>query len=470
MRCTRISVLALLATALAVAGMTAPALANTELVPGSRLVFPYLDIQSGRETFLLITNAGNLNAPVHMEFYAQTCAPTDRRLDLTPKDIAAVQVSKAVDIANFPAVSGSSYQQNIAGIGWADLDVRGSETIFIGQPWTACSNDLVGCPSVEYNGLMGTAVILDIGGDFAMAYPAAASQGSSGEGFLFTGGFPIGEIVRRNASGFATTWIGTYETYPDTLLVPAFFAEDLCSAPTPVPLRAFVSFVGPADAWRKEAPGSNVGGSTAVLVAVQNSIVYDGAEHTQSITFNAHHVNGRLCTVSTNSVAARTQYDITPGQYATSDETLGAKNQVGWMQLRNLAATPTSSTTGPNPNPAFSTTAGFDNSGRNRGMVGLLFEIQASDFCTGIPGCLSTDRMHTADAIRAWADAATQIDWPCFMTEYVTGVTPPTTAAGSAGNFSAPSCLATQGPVPPSWLGDHQQTVNGNFGVVRGQL
>jgi hypothetical protein len=470
MRSIRNIALVLLATALAVAGMTAPALANTELVPGSRLVFPYIDISSGRETFLLITNSGNFNAPVHVEFYAQTCAPTDRRVDLTAKDIAAIQVSKTVTQANFPAVSGSSFQQNIAGIGWADLDVRGHESVF-NVVYGACGPSLAGCPSVEYNGLMGTAVIIDIGGDFAFAYPAAASQGSSGEGFLTTtGGFPSGQIVSRDASALATRWFGTYETYPDTLLVPAFFAEDLCAAPVPVPLRAFVSFVGPADAWRKEAPGSNLGGTTAVLVNVQNSVAYDGAENTASITFSAHHVNGRLCTVSLESIRARSQYDITPGQYATSDETLGAKNQIGWMELKNLAPTPVSASTGPNPNPSFATAVGFDSSGRNRGMVGLLFEIQAGDFCTGIPGCAAADRLNTGDAIRAWADGASQIDWPCFSTEGTTGIRPPTTAAGSAGNTNAPTCLAGATPVAPSWLGDHQMTINGNLGVLRGQL
>jgi hypothetical protein len=457
----------LLATAV-VAGTVAPASANTELVPGSRLVYPYIDISSARETFLIITNSGGLYLPVHVEFYSQSCLRTDRRVDLTGKDIAALQVSTQVDQAALPAVANNQFQQNIAGIGWADVDVRY-------LPNCTTTSNLAGCSSVEYNGLMGTAVIIDIDQDWAFAYPAAASQGSAANGFSTTttiiGGnavtLPAGVIVTRNPSGFATAWTGTYETYPSTHMIPAFFAEDPCAAASPT-LKAFISLVGPADAWRKEGPGAPLGTST-LLVQLNNSSAYDGAENAISVNAEAHHVNGRLCTVFGNSIAPRTLYhdppgyasfDIIPGPFGTS------KNAVGWLELSNAITSPSSSTSAPAPNPSFTTTAGFDNSVRPRGLVGLIFEIQQGDFLSfgGTSG-----PVNTADVVRSWADPASAIDWPCFGTESL-GITspnggriPPTIVAG----FNAPTCESTGFPeVRPYWLCDHAQTVNGGQGVA----
>ena len=87
----RYLMLMLLATAV-VAWTVAPASANTELVPGSRLVYPYLDISTARETFLCVTNSGSHYVPLHVEFYSQSCVKTDQRFDLTGKDLACIQV------------------------------------------------------------------------------------------------------------------------------------------------------------------------------------------------------------------------------------------------------------------------------------------------------------------------------------------------------------------------------------------
>lgn len=467
MRVTRFVLLALLATAV-VAGTVAPAMANTELVPGSRLVFPYVDIQSGRETFLLLTNAGSNFTPVHIEFYSQSCLRTDRRIDLTGKDIAAVVVSTQVTTTNLPAVSGSVVAQNVAGIGWADVDARNP----IG---CASPSNLANCNSVEYNGLMGTAVVVDVTADWAFAYPAAASQGSSSSGFTTTsttiGGntvtVPTGTILTRDPSGFALTWTGAYETYPDTHLIPAFIAEDIC---TSTAFRAFISLVGPADAWRKEGPGAPLGTST-LLVQLNNSSAFDGAENAVSVNAEAHQVNGRLCDVFQGSTAARTAYHNPPG-YASFDIQNGpngtSTNAVGWLELSNNILVPLSSTTGPAPNINFTSTAGFDTSQRHRGMVGLVFEIQSNDGCLGLAGCTSGIRLFTADAVRSWADPASQFDWGCFNTSGGTGAgggIRPTIVNGSNQPTCAASALGGSGAVTPSWLGDHAQSLVGGKGV-----
>jgi len=466
MRVARYLMLMLLATAVMV-GTVAPVSANTELTPGSRLVFPYMDISSGRETFLMITNSGTLYVPLHVEFYSQSCLRTDRRIDLTSKDIAAIQVSTQTDTSALPGVAGNQFQQNVAGIGWVDVDVR----LPVG---CTSSSNLAGCQSVEYNGLMGVAVVIDIAQDWAFAYPAAASQGSAGAGFTttttFVGGdsvvVPSGVIVSRNPQGFATNWSGTYETYPSTHMIPAFFAEDACTAISPT-LKAFISLVGPADAWRKEGPGAPLGTGT-ILVQVNNSAPYDGDENANSVNAEAHHVNGRLCTVFGNQIAARTLYHDPPG-YASFDIIPGAfgtsKNAVGWLELSSSAAVPTASTNGPGPNPSFSTLLGFDNSTRPRGFVGILFEIQQGDFLSFTGGV--TGSVNTGDVVRSWADPASSIAWSCFGTESLNGRVPPTLSQG-AFNSNAPSCRDESPPfnaVPPTWICDHAQTVNGGQGV-----
>ncbi len=465
MKVARYLMLVLLATAV-VAGTVAPASANTEMVPGSRLVYPYLDISTGRETFMCITNSGSIHAPLHVEFYKQNCEKTDRRIDLTPKDLACIQVTTQVNQAFLAGVANNPAQQNIAGIGWADVDVR------LGTGCTTASN-LAGCPSVEYNGLMGMSIILDALEDWALAYPAAASQGSAMFGFTTTTEnvpvlgnqiVPAGVIVTRNPTGIATFWSGAYETYPSTHMIPAFFAEENCAAPFPVALRAFVSLVGPSDAWRKEGPGAELGTST-VLVNLPQSGAFDGNENAISVSVNAHHVNGRLCAVFQEQIATRNLYHDPPG-YASFDSVAGplgtSKNAVGWLELTNVAKSQFSTNSGPGPtNLSFTSVNGFDTSIRSRGIVGLIFEIQQDDFLS-VGG--ASNFVRTADVVRSWADPATQIDWGCFGTAGTGGRVPPTEQAG----FNAPTCDDVPGPpfnnfpaVSPNWLCNHAQTLFG---------
>lgn len=414
MKLLRSSLVGLLAATLAVSAIPKAVDANTELLPGSRLLFPYVDITTGRQTFLLLTNASTtLTAPTHLTFYAQNCNRNDQTVILTPLDIAAVSVNAALGSAAAlpatPAPSGSK-QTSSDGVGWVDVDVRDAL-------------NARNSPSYQLNALMGEAVIIDTVKDFAFAYPAAAAQGS-GQGATPTptstviGGntrtISAHQIVTRATAGdFASAWTGLYETYASRIFFPAFFAEDLCTATSPT-LTAFIAIAGPADGFRKEAPGSELNSSTGAVSTLVNIAgdVFDGEEHSQSVSGFAHHLNGRLCTTFP-TVKARTQYAASGGgSYATLDSTLGAVNAVGWMNLDNTQSTPV----GPNPgsatlpnNPDFTTGNGFDTSTRQRGLTGILFEIQAGDLVASVA-------VKTGDALRNWndPDQLSELNWPCF--------------------------------------------------------
>lgn len=444
----RSALLLLLAVSLAVVGTTSVALANTELVPGSRLVFPYIDISSGRDTFLLLTNTGTSTIRIHMEFYNQACEQKNNETTLTAKDIAAVVVSKAplitpLFLAGNPGSEFTTKQQQRAGIGWVDMDVREF----------TCQGNLRNCDSIQYNGIMGNAVVIDVTTDFAFAYPAAASQGSAHSG-------RFGTIVTHHLGGLAQHWEGTYETFPSSIFVPAFFAESSCAADAA--LQATVAIAGPADAWRKESPGEDLGTSTPLVDT--KTALYDGDENTGSPEATAHYINGRLCNVYTP--AFRGDYDQNPpGDYATVDFTFGQKNAIGWLEIDNIAfSRTTAAPTGFPNNPAFSDANGFDDSQRPRGLVGILFQVEAEELTIGNPA--TTGQVHISDAIRLWSDPASQIDYPCFGTEgpNFAGLSPPTVATGASGFGNAPTCADQQfgDDVRPSWLGDNAETEQGN--------
>ncbi len=135
---------------------------NSELVPGSRIVFPYYDLRPGFATFLLFTNVGLNPTLVRLEFYDVTCARRDSSLSLTPADI---------DLLDLSSVLGSdpsgAFQQ-----GFVDA-VAGGDV------------------------LMGTALIVNTVEDWAILYHGAAA---------------------RRKSGGATP----FEPYPSRLFLPAF--------------------------------------------------------------------------------------------------------------------------------------------------------------------------------------------------------------------------------------------------------
>jgi hypothetical protein len=343
-------VLLLVATSMMVA--TDFASANTELVPASRLVAPFVTIETGRSTFLFITNVSALQfrnvsgatGGVHLEFYDKTCVRSSTTIELSPKDIDQVNVTDIIA----GALSTSK-------IGFVDIDVR----------TTAVFTDPLLASGIRANVIMGEVVIADNVSDFALAYPMAASLGSS-----ISTSTTIADrvIVTRNASGAATNWTGRYEAYPSRLFVPGFFAEG-----SPV-TSTFLAVVSPADGnWHgnglvtganSEAPGENlVAGSGSTLLTV-GTVIWDGCEKNADKPVTGHTLMdtlGNLFGTSAVNRANWTAANCTAGSFPGLDELSG--QPTGWIDLPNTSTTVKGG-------------AGTGTA-RNRGMVGIMFEVQA---------------------------------------------------------------------------------------------
>ncbi|MBI2902334.1 MAG: hypothetical protein HYY12_01925 [Candidatus Methylomirabilis oxyfera] len=136
--------------------------ANSELVPGSRIVFPYYDLRPGSATFLIFTNVGPESTSVRMEFYDMTCIRRDSSISLSAGDVDLLDLSSAL-----PSEPSGTFQQ-----GFVD----------------AVANDDV---------LMGTALIVNVTQDWAILYHGAAA---------------------RRRVGAVTP----FEPYPSRLFLPAF--------------------------------------------------------------------------------------------------------------------------------------------------------------------------------------------------------------------------------------------------------
>lgn len=263
----------MLASALVAAPFVAAvgtASANTELVPAARLVVPYWDQSGSRSTLLMLTNVSRavdltgVNGEVHIEWYDKNCNRSNIPVQLSPEDID--QIDLADTATNLPA--GTQ--------GYADIDVR-----------NAASN--VGT-SLQYNVLLGTVIISDLATDYALAYPAASSVGSS------TGGVG-GDIVTRNSdgSGNALAWSGSYEPFPSRVFVPMYFAEG-----GPINTTSLLAIAAPPNGnWGQgsvgEAPGQDVtstvaGGPASTTLISANTQVYDGCENRVSRTISGHYI------------------------------------------------------------------------------------------------------------------------------------------------------------------------------------
>lgn len=135
---------------------------NSELVPGSRIVFPYYDLRPGLATFLLFTNVSVDPTSVQLEFYDVTCIRRDSSLSLTGADI---------DLLDLAGVLGSEASGTFRQ-GFVDA-VAGSDV------------------------LMGTALIVNMVEDWAIVYHGATA---------------------RRQPGRATP----FEPYPSRLFLPGF--------------------------------------------------------------------------------------------------------------------------------------------------------------------------------------------------------------------------------------------------------
>ena len=405
-------ILVTLAAAALVFGVMAPAFANTELVPASRLIAPFFDISSGRSTFYLITNVSqslNLNQVgfanasgttigpygVHLEHYGQSCLRIDESTGLTPTDIDQFDLGVNSVVRNATAsgqaigsITASSTASGVAGRGWSDIDVRfGTGT-------------LTASTSVQANVLLGTVVITDAGSDFALAYPMASVIGTSSQqtsapvpaAFGAIGG----AIVTRNAAGTALVWTGRYEPLPNRLFVPAFFAEglDATGANAGQTFSAFLAIAGPPDGnWSMlgsgESPGQATGGTASNPNLKLNFIIYDGCEKNFSDNKTSHYLNNTytaLFGANTNRSAWTTA--LCGVAFGGRDELSG--QAVGWIDITNTAvscgdAAAGCSTTGSTPGVNLG-------NGQARGMVGITIEN------------VTATNLKIGDVTRLWGD------------------------------------------------------------------
>ncbi|PWB47438.1 MAG: hypothetical protein C3F12_05570 [Candidatus Methylomirabilota bacterium] len=143
----------------------ADAATNTELVPGSRIVFPYYDLRPGFATLLFLTNTGSTPASAALEFYDATCARQDTVMGLSTGDIDPLDLSQVI--------SGTAFGSFLQGF----IDVAAGADV-----------------------LIGTALVVNMVDDWAIAYNGATA--------------------RRQTGG-----VTPFEPYPTGLFLPAFLTS-----------------------------------------------------------------------------------------------------------------------------------------------------------------------------------------------------------------------------------------------------
>ena len=114
---------------------------NAELVPGSRIVFPYYDLRPGYTTFLLLANTGSTSVSVALEFYYTSCARQDTGTGLSAGDIDLIDMRQVI--------SGNASGSVLQGF----VDVTASADV-----------------------LIGTAVVVNMAADWAIAYNGAPAR------------------------------------------------------------------------------------------------------------------------------------------------------------------------------------------------------------------------------------------------------------------------------------------------------
>jgi hypothetical protein len=353
--------LAILLIATPVLGLSEYATANTELVPASRLVFPYWDISGSRSTLLLLTNASSVHdANVHLEFYDKTCTRHNRQDYLSEGDIDQLDLKVNPNLTGNPNLP--------SGLGWVDLDVRESP----GQ-----STD----ESIQLNVLMGNAVLSDAAGNFAVAYPAASIIGSSANGHR-------GDIVTHDTNGSAVTWTGRYEPLPQRVFVPAFFAEG-----GPLGQTSTLAIAAPADGnyaggVAGESPGQHLPGSgPAKLLMSGTAYFFDACEVSISQPLESHYIFGSLTSLFGATLANQSSWNnpttgTSCGAFPSTDRDNNSSAFVGWIDFENTLDT--SFATGTNEPVVADREAA-------RGMVGVLVQNVVTSITQG-------------DAFRLWGD------------------------------------------------------------------
>lgn len=377
--------------------------ANTEMVPSSRLVAPFVSATSTRPTFLLLINTSTddlrgADAPtttvgsVHVTFYNKVCNETDKAVHLSAKDIDQINVV-AADLA--PET-----------IGFADIDVRSGASPTFGDAATSTS--------VQSNSLLGHVIITDTVSDFALSYPMAASLGSAAAGHASSGLLTAGPIVTRNATtGRAASWTGRYEPFSTRLFVPGYYAEGGGTAAGAI-TESLLAIASPADGFwyggtndEGEAPGQDLSLSTltgANLVDMPLINIFDGCEKGISRELTGHYIAVSLAGTAPDGFGTALNRDSDKGNWTTGkcavsfgglDEVAGTP--VGWIDLpnascaraanNNFAAINTCSTGG-------GAGASSGTVAKKRGVVGVLFEVTV----------VSSSSTRGADVARLWGD------------------------------------------------------------------
>lgn len=394
--CTR-WLLALLLVATPMLAAIPFASANTELAPASRLVAPLVTLETGRSTFLLITNVSTLeltgtldatdNNPagvVHIEFYSKACTPSSDNITLSARDI---------DQLNVTSTNASSVFADSSKLGFADIDVREAA--------------LISSTSRQANALLGEVVITDTVADFALSYPMASSLGSAATGAATSAS--AGSIVARGGSGLAANWTGRYEPFPSRIFVPGFYAEGgtgqgAVSTASTAPLGTILAVVSPADGnWYGgsadlgEAPGQSLTALPSGAVLISAGInVWDGCEQVQNFPKTGHTIMDTLGNLfGTYANRDTAPWTACPGVKPSKDELSG--NPVGWIDVPNVSCSRNDNEnvaagigTG-----ACTTAAPTASLGKARGLVGVLFETTTVKSGTTLQG---------GDVARLWGD------------------------------------------------------------------
>lgn len=410
--------LALLLVAAPAIAVVHTASANTELAPASRLVAPYITLETGRNTFLLLANASGLIlnnkagtiGGVHIEFYNKGCSRNDIVQQLSERDIDQINVS---------SLNASSIFADSSKLGYADIDVRNT-TLYTGSSQVASS--------IRANALTGVVLVADSTDDFAFSYPMAASLGSS------AGGVAGGTIVTRNPAltGAALQWTGRYEPFPSRLFVPVFYAEGADSAGATV--TGFLSIVSPADGnWHgggtgvgalAEAPGESISVAAGTNPLQLTVIMYDGCERQQSFTPGGHTIMGTLDTLFLGGAALRSNWttaNCTGGAFPGRDEQ-GSNEPLGWMDITNGSLQCKGGAAG----------CGAGGTNPLRGMVGVFFSRSVG----GSPA------KKMADNSRLWGDPSTRTGAPgiiCAASSEAAAGGGPSAATPCVYNFNLPT-------------------------------
>lgn len=321
--------------------------ANSELVPASRLVGPYLTVGGAKSTFLLLTNISTLNlqglasptavGSIHLEFYNRNCDRTDRPIHLSQFDIDQVNVVPA-------DFSGGLTE------GWVDLDVRIANPAAVPPQ----SMDSPASTSARANALLGEVVITDSAADYTLSYPMVSILGSSAGAAVLS---PI--VTRAPASALAAVWTGRYEPLPTTIDLPGYYAEGGAAATAGTVTESLLAIASPADGnWYGtsagcapgcgEAPGQALATVAALgagfdIINIPSATVYDGCENPTSQPLRGHYKAFRLTSAVVNDgfgpLLDRSAWGPAAGcsgaGFPRVDELAGVP--VGWVNLPNIS-------------------------------------------------------------------------------------------------------------------------------------